>query len=102
MASLQADLANAAARSSRLATRARQLEERLSKALGEAAWRASGLGAPDSIDELNSRITSLEQQVTDLQGKLQERDDDLTAARAANRELMAQFNRGRDAHSHPG
>lgn len=33
--------------------------------------------------------------------KLQERDDDLAAARAANRELMAQLNRGRDAPTNP-
>jgi hypothetical protein len=29
--------------------------------------------------------------------QLQDRDEDLAAARAANRELMAQLNRGREA-----
>lgn len=45
-ASLQADLANAGARSARLAARVDQLEERLAKALGEEIWRASAWGHP--------------------------------------------------------
>ncbi|MEU6331583.1 hypothetical protein ABZ851_30530 [Streptomyces sp. NPDC047049] len=36
---------------------------------------------------------TFEQQVIDLELKLQDRDNDLAAARAANRELMAQINR---------
>jgi hypothetical protein len=35
----------------------------------------------------------LEQQVIDLRLKLEERDEDLAAARATNRELMTQLNR---------
>jgi hypothetical protein len=35
----------------------------------------------------------LEQQILDLRAELAERDEDLTAVRAANRELMAQVNR---------
>jgi hypothetical protein len=42
----------------------------------------------------------LEQQVVDLELNLQDRDDDLAAARAANRELMAQLNRGQGVPSH--
>jgi hypothetical protein len=34
----------------------------------------------------------LEQQVVDLRSQLKERDQDLTAARVANRELTAQLN----------
>src|SRR6266851_1003893 len=45
-ASLQADLLAAHERAIRLSTRVRQLEHRLSEALGEHAWRQSGLGAP--------------------------------------------------------
>ena len=45
-ASLQADLANANARCARLAAHVRQLEKRLSQALGAQAWHESGLGAP--------------------------------------------------------
>ncbi|MGX1566097.1 DUF6262 family protein, partial [Streptomyces sp. NPDC055509] len=65
-ASLQADLANALERNKRLATRVRQLEKRLSQALGEAAWAESGLGAPADTDQLQQRITMLEQNLTDI------------------------------------
>ena len=91
-ASLQADLLAAHERAARLSARIRQLEHRLSEALGEQAWRESGLGAPASIEALSQKITHLEQQATDLRLQLAERDDDLAAARAANRELMAQVN----------
>ena len=91
-ASLQADLLNAQQRAARLAARVQQLERRLSSLLGEHAWRESGLGAPDDIDELKQQNTTLEQRIIDLRLQLDERDQDLTAARAANRELMAQLN----------
>ncbi|MFJ4429217.1 DUF6262 family protein [Streptomyces bobili] len=91
-ASLQADLANALERNKRLATRVRQLEKRLSQALGEAAWAESGLGAPADTDQLQQHITMLEQNLTDIQGQLDERDDELEAARAANRELTRALN----------
>jgi hypothetical protein len=91
-ASLQADLLAAHERSVRLAARVRQLEKRLSEALGEQAWRESGLGAPADIDALGQKITHLEQQAIDLRLQLEEHDQDLAAARAANRELMAQLN----------
>jgi hypothetical protein len=92
-ASLQADLANAHARLSRQAAHTRQLERRLSEALGEQTWRESGLGAPTDIDELQRRITALEQKVVELSGQLVEREQDLDAARGANRELMAKLNK---------
>ena len=91
-ASLQADLLAAHERALRLTARTRQLEKRLSEALGEQAWRESGLGAPADIDALHQKITHLEQQAADLQLQLDERDQDLNAARAANRELMTQLN----------
>jgi chromosome segregation ATPase len=91
-ASLQADLLAAHERAARLTARIHQLEKRLSEALGEQAWRESGLGAPADIDALTQKITYLEQQAADLRLQLEERGDDLTAARAANRELMAQLN----------
>ncbi len=62
-ASLQTDLLAAGERAARLHSRVRQLEKRLSEALGEQAWRESGLEG-----------------------------EDLAAARATNRELMAQLN----------
>ena len=91
-ASLQADLLAAHERAARLNARVQQLERRLSEALGEQAWRESGLGAPADIDALTQTITSLEQQAIDLRLQAEERDEELTAARAANRELMAQLN----------
>ncbi|MFH8519951.1 hypothetical protein ACH4CE_33685 [Streptomyces gelaticus] len=42
---------------------------------------------------LTRRATELEQQILDVRAELAERDEDLAAARAANRELMAQLNR---------
>jgi hypothetical protein len=90
--SLQADLLAAHERAVRLNARVRQLEKRLSETLGEQVWRDSGLAAPADIDALNQKITHLEQQVIDLRLQLEEQDEDLAAARAANRELIAQLN----------
>jgi hypothetical protein len=92
---LQADLLAAHERAIRLSTRIQHLEKRLSEALGDQAWRESGLGAPADIDALNQKITRQEQQILDLRLQLEERDEDLAAARATNRELMTQLN-------HPG
>ena len=91
-ASLHADLLAANERAIRLTGRIRQLETRLSEALGEQAWHESGLGVPADIDALHQKINHLEQQAVDLRLQLAERDQDLAAARAANRELMAQLN----------
>lgn len=91
-ASLQADLLAAQERAARMHARITQLERRLSELLGEKAWHDSGLGAPADIDALSQRITHLEQQAADLRLQLGEREQDLAAARAANRELMAQLN----------
>ena len=79
-------------RAQRLHGRVRQLEKRLSEALGEKAWQESGLGVPADIDAVNQTVNNLEQQVIDLRLQLEERDQDLAAARAANRELIAQLN----------
>lgn len=91
-ASLQADLANALERNTRLAARVRQLEKRLSEMLGDQAWRESGLGASADLDQLQRQVTTLEQRVVDLQSQLEERNEDLDAARAANRELTRTLN----------
>ena len=91
-ASLQADLLAAHQRALRLTARIQQLETRLSEALGDQVWRESGLGAPADIDVLNHKIANLDQQVTGLRLELDERDSELAAARAANRELMARLN----------
>ena len=65
-ASLQADLAAAGERASRLASRIRQLEVRLSETLGETVWHETGLAAPADVDALNAKITHLEQQNVEL------------------------------------
>ncbi len=91
-ASLQADLVNAHGQITRQAARIRQLERRLSEELGEQAWRESGLGAPTDIDQLQRQVTALEQQTVDLTRQIEERDQELDAARAANRELITQLN----------
>jgi hypothetical protein len=91
-ASLQADLLAAHERAARLGTRIQQLEKRLSEALGEQTWCESGLGARTDIDALHQRISQLEQHNLDLHQQLDEREEDLAAARAANRELMARLN----------
>jgi hypothetical protein len=91
-ASLQTDLLAAGERAARLHSRVRQLEKRLSEALGEQAWRESGLGTPADIDALNQKIIHLEQQAIDLRLQLEEQGEDLAAARATNRELMTQLN----------
>jgi hypothetical protein len=91
-ASLQADLLAAHDRSARLAARIRQLEHRLSRQLGEQAWRDSGLGQPDDTSHLRQLIAQLTDDNQQLRASLAERDQDLAAARAANRELMARLN----------
>lgn len=92
-ASLQADLLNAQHRAGRMAARVQQLERKLSSLLGEHAWRESGLGTPDDLDELKQQNADLEQRIVDLRLQLDERDQDLAAARSANRELMARLNK---------
>lgn len=89
--SLQADLLAAHERALRLTARIRQLEKRLSETLGEQAWHQSGLGAPADIDALRQENTHLGQQAADLRLQLADRDQDLAAARAANRDLMTQL-----------
>lgn len=91
-ASLHTDLVNALERNKRLAARVRQLENRLSAHLGEAVWAESGLGAPIDLDQLQRRIALLEQDVAATRDKLDERTEELEAARAANRELTRSLN----------
>ena len=92
-ASLQTDLLAAHERAQRLNARIQHLEKRLSEALGDKVWRESGLATPVDIDALNQQISRMEQQVIDLRLTIEERDEDLAAARATNRELMTQLNR---------
>ena len=95
-ASLLADLANAQGQITRQAARVRQLERKLSEVLGERVWRETSLGAPADVDQLQRRITELEQQAVELRNQAEERDEELAAARAANRQLLANLNRRPD------
>ena len=94
-ASLQSDLQAAQHRAARLAGRVQQLEQRLSEHLGEQVWRETGLGAPNDVDDLHQRITLLEAEVADVRIQLEERTEELAAARLANRELMTRMNSSR-------
>jgi hypothetical protein len=94
IASLRTDLLNARAHNTRLQQHIHVLEARLSETLGEAVFRDSGLGAPDDFHSLQQALTDREQQILELRRQLEERDDELAAARAANRELMTQLNTG--------
>jgi len=90
--SLQADLANALERNTRLASRVRHLEKRLSVQLGDQVWHESGIGAAPDIDQLQRRIAILQQELVEARGELEERAEELDAARAANRELTRALN----------
>ncbi|WP_329020602.1 hypothetical protein [Streptomyces sp. NBC_01601] len=91
--SLMADLANAQDRNTRLAEENRLLRQRLSAVLGEEIWREAGLGgAATSVDQLQSRVTELEQEAVELRRQLGECQEDLDAARSVNREYMARLN----------
>jgi hypothetical protein len=46
------------------------LEKRLSEELGTTDWTESGLGAPADLDQLQRRITELEQQLAYVQEQL--------------------------------
>ncbi|MGW5449340.1 hypothetical protein [Streptomyces asiaticus] len=68
------------------------MEKRLSQALGSQAWQESGLGAPVDIEELQRKITRLEQHNVELTARLEEVHPDLDAAREANRDLTRALN----------
>jgi len=91
--SLLADLANSRAENERLRRQVNKLAKRLSEVLGEEVFHASGLGGPDDTEQLRRRVAELEQTTVDLRQQLKERAEELEAARAANRELMAEVNR---------
>ena len=93
VASLRAELANMHAHNTRLARHITLLETRLSEALGKQALRASGLGVVDETGDIRRYIAELEQRTAELTEQLRDREDELNAARAANREFMAELNR---------
>jgi hypothetical protein len=54
---------------------------------------ASGLGRPDETEALRRHVADLEQTAMNLRLQLQERTEELDAARTTNRKLMAELNR---------
>jgi hypothetical protein len=69
-----------------------KLSERLSEVLGAQVVHDAGLTRTDEIGTLCERVAELEQQLLDRRQDLQDRDDELAAARAANRDLMTTLN----------
>jgi hypothetical protein len=60
--------------------------------MGEQVWRESGLGAATDVETLQRQVVMLEQTIVELTKAVEERDRDLAAARAANRELIIRVN----------
>jgi hypothetical protein len=89
--SLLADLANLQEQNQRRRQNL-ALTARLSEALGAEVFHESGIGHPGESGQLRSPIAELEQHVLGQRQQLQERTDELDAARAANRDLMALAN----------
>ena len=91
--SVLADNANLHEQNRRLAQQISDLEDRLSELLGQHAFDRSGLGAPASTAALHAELEAERQTVLDLRRVLEERDEELGAARETSRQLMNQLNR---------
>lgn len=90
--SLLADCANLRAHNERLRQQNSALSQRLSELLGEQVFHEAGIGRTDEIKALREQVAEHEQELLDRRQDLQDRDDELFAARAANRDLIASLN----------
>ncbi|OLF04577.1 hypothetical protein BU204_37660 [Actinophytocola xanthii] len=81
------------AQNHRRAPHIRDLEHRLSQLLGRQAFERSGLDAASNTAALQAQIDRQHQIVLDLTQALEERDEELAAARETNRRLMTELNR---------
>jgi hypothetical protein len=88
--SLLADLANLRAHNERLRHQNTKLSERLSEVFGEQVFHDAGITRRNRHSR--ERVAELDQQLLDRRQDLQDRDDELAAARAANRDLMTRLN----------
>jgi cell division septum initiation protein DivIVA len=93
--SLLADNANLRERNRRLEQHARSLEQRLSELLGTQISQRTGLAPPPDVAALKDQIQALQQENLDLRRRAEERDEELAAAREANRKMMAELNKAR-------
>ena len=100
--SLRAELANAKERARRLAEEVTLLRERLSRHLGSGADIARGEALSPLVEQLEERNAELEAEnhrqrarISQLESDARELNENLDAARAVNRELMSELNRGR-------
>lgn len=98
--SLRADLANANDRARRLNDELVVLREQLSRLLGAQSDVASGHSTSPLLERLEEQVRRLEadnsrlrDEVHELEAARRESNDTLEAARAVNRELMAEINR---------
>jgi chromosome segregation ATPase len=91
--SLEADNLNLRATVRRQTQHIADLEARLSELLGEQAYSRTGLGAPRNHAALEEQNRRLQNEIQELQAKLQAQEEDLGAAREANRQLMGQLNK---------
>lgn len=91
--SVLAENANLHEQNRRLARQISDLETRLSELLGQHAFDRSGLGAPASTAAVHADLEAERQTVLNLRRALEERDEELAAARETSRRLMSQLNR---------
>ena len=91
--SLQADNANLRDRARRLEQHVRSLEDRLSELLGTQISQRTGLGPPPDVAALNDQLQALQQENLDLRRSVEDREEELAAAREANRRLMTELNK---------
>ncbi len=91
--SVLAENANLHEQNRRLAQQVSDLEARLSELLGQQAFDRSGLGAPASTAAVHAELEAQRQAVLDLRRVLEERNEELAAARETSRRLMNQLNR---------
>ncbi len=104
--SLHAELANTKEQARQLTEEVTVLRQRLARQLGADADLARGQAMRPMLEQLEERSAEVEadnhtlrQRVTQLEGELSERTDTLDAARAMNRELMSELNRGAPSHA---
>ncbi len=90
---MPAENANLHQQNRRLAQQVTDLEDRLSELLGQQAFDRSGLSAPASTVAVHAELEAQRQTVLDLRRVLEERDEELAAARETNRRLMNQLSR---------